>query len=184
MKVVAIGDSITYGFPYTPNLAWGNLVSKELGISIINKGVNGDTSAGMEERFICDVISCSPSHVIITGGTNDACAGVEAEEVYDNICHMVELALQYGVTPIIGIPIPCNYSRDECILSLYRADMREYAMTNNIGMIDFYTAFMDSESRQTKTKLYADVLHPNEEGYRIMANVASNFLTRMLITLK
>ncbi|HWR42438.1 SGNH/GDSL hydrolase family protein [Sporomusa sp.] len=184
MKIVAIGDSITYGFPYTPNLAWGNLASKELGISIINKGVNGDTSAGMLERFISDVISCSPSHVIIMGGTNDACAGVEAEEVYDHIRHMVELALQYGVTPIIGIPIPCNYSKDESILSLYRADMREYAMDNNIGMIDFYTAFMESESRQARTKLYADVLHPNEEGYRVMANVASTILTKLLTTSK
>ncbi|SMC74933.1 GDSL-type esterase/lipase family protein [Sporomusa malonica] len=176
MKVVAIGDSITYGFPYTPDSAWGNLVNKELGIPIINKGVNGDTSAGMLARFSNDVVRCSPSHVIIMGGTNDACAGVAAEEVYDNISRMVDLAVQNGIIPIIGIPIPCNYSKDERILGLYRADMREYGMANNICMIDFYSAFMEAGGRQTKLELYADVLHPNEEGYRVMAKVALNLL--------
>lgn len=176
MKLVAIGDSITYGFPYTSDLAWGSLVTKQLGIPIINKGVNGDTSAGMLARFNQDVIRYSPSHVIITGGTNDACAGVAAEAVYENISRMVELAKQNGIIPIIGIPIPCIHANDEQILGLYREDMREYAGANKISVIDFYTAFMEAGVRQVKRRLYADVLHPNEEGYRVMAKAVMSLL--------
>lgn len=171
-KIIAIGDSITYGFPYFPCLSWVHLVSQELGIPIINKGVNGDTSSQMLERFAHDVIRTSPSHVIIMGGANDACARVEAEEVYDNIRSMVEMAEQHEIIPILGLPIPCNYPQDECILSLYREDMREYAAAKNLSVIDFHSAFFKSNSKQPQGGVYADVLHPNEQGYRVMAGIA------------
>lgn len=175
-EIIAIGDSITYGFPYFPSSSWVHLASQELGISIINKGVNGDTSSQMLERFEYDVIRFSPAHVIIMGGTNDACARVEAEEVNDNICSMAEMAEQNGITPIIGLPIPCNYPQDECILSLYREDMREYAAAKNLSVVDFYSAFLKANSRQPQGDFFADVLHPNEQGYRIMAEVAVKIL--------
>jgi len=179
-KIVAIGDSITYGFPYLQCSSWVHLVSEELGFPIVNKGVNGDTSSQMLKRFDLDVISILPSHVIIMGGTNDACARVEAEEVYNNIRYMVEMALQYGIIPIIGLPIPCNYPQDEYILGLYREDMREYALTNDLYVIDFYTAFLKYESKQPQVKFYADMLHPNESGYKIMAGLAVKALQTFL----
>ncbi|CQR73007.1 Acyl-CoA thioesterase I precursor [Sporomusa ovata DSM 2662] len=170
-KIVAIGDSITYGFPYLQCLSWVHLAGEELGLSIINKGVNGNTSSQMLERFDYDVIRQLPSHVIIMGGTNDACTRVEAEEVDNNIRYMAETALQYGITPIIGLPIPCNYPQDEYILGLYREDVREYALTNDLYVIDFYTAFLKYESKQPQVEFYADALHPNERGYKVMAGL-------------
>lgn len=169
-KIVAIGDSITFGFPYLPSSSWVHLASEELGLSIVNKGVNGNTSAQMMARFDLDVISLLPSHVIITGGTNDACARVEAEEVYNNIRYMVEKAWQNGIIPMLGLPIPCNYSDDEYILGLYREDMREYALANKVVIINFYAAFLNS--KRPRAELYADVLHPNEAGYEVMTGVA------------
>jgi len=177
-KIVAIGDSITYGFPYLQCLSWVHLAGEELGLSIINKGVNGNTSSQMAKRFDFDVISQMPSQVIIMGGTNDACAKVEAEDVDNNIRYMVETALQYGITPLIGLPIPCTYPQDEYILGLYREDMREYALTNKLAVIDFYTAFLRSKRRQVE--FYADVLHPNERGYKVMAEVAVKALQRQM----
>jgi lysophospholipase L1-like esterase len=172
MNIVAIGDSITYGFPYTPHSSWVHLIGKQLDIPIINKGVNGDTTAGMLERFSRDVIHYVPSQVIIMGGTNDACADIDADEVNDNIRRMLELAVQYEIIPVIGLPIPCVYSKDEGILGLYREEMRQYGVVNNLLVIDFYTAFLEAESRRPKVELYADVLHPNKQGYKTMAKVA------------
>lgn len=112
-KIVAIGDSITYGFPYLPCMSWVHIVGEELGFSIINKGVNGNTSSQMVERF-------------------------------------------------------------EYILGLYREDMREYVRTNKLAVIDFYTAFL--KSKRLQVEFYADVLHPNERGYRFMAEIAVKVL--------
>lgn len=180
VKIVALGDSITYGFPYSPNLSWVNLVSQELAVPVINKGINGDSTAGMLERFIRDVINNSPSHVIIMGGTNDACARVPEEKVYGHFCDMVELAFAHCIIPIIGIPIPCNYSNDEYFLGLYREEMREYAISNKLNMIDFYSEFVESKGRSVNGKLYSDALHPNEEGYRVMTNTALRVLKSCL----
>jgi len=174
-KIVAIGDSITYGFPYSPEVSWVQLASQRLGISIINKGINGNTTGEMSARFERDVIRLLPSHVIIMGGTNDACAGMEAEEVEANIRYMAETAQQRGIMPIIGLPIPCNYPQDEYTLGLYREDMREYALAKHVPLIDFYTAFLQSGSRRPETTYYADVLHPNERGYQVMAATAVKY---------
>lgn len=175
-KIVAIGDSITYGFPYSPTVSWVQLTSEALGIPIINKGINGNTTGEMAARFERDVLRLLPSHVIIMGGTNDACAGMEAEAVADNICCMIEAAQQREITPIIGLPIPCNYQQDEYMLGLYREDMREYALANRLFVIDFHAAFLRPGSRQPELTYYADVLHPNERGYQVMAITAAKVL--------
>lgn len=166
MKIVAIGDSITYGFPYTPAQSWVHLTGRELGIPFINQGVNGDTTAGMLHRFKQDVINLSPSHVIIMGGTNDAFAKADEAIVFNNIRQMIEQAIYSSVVPLIGLPIPCIYREDEYMLGVYREDMREYATANSIKVIDFHAGFIKSSQM-----LYDDAVHPNTAGYNIMANI-------------
>lgn len=175
-KIIAIGDSITYGFPYSPAVSWVQLTGEALRIPIINKGINGNTTGEMRTRFERDVLRLLPSHVIIMGGTNDACAGLDAEAVETNIRYMAEAAQQQGITPILGLPIPCNYLQDEYRLGLYREDMREYALANQLPVIDFHAAFLRPGSRQPELTYYADVLHPNERGYQVMAIAAAKVL--------
>ncbi len=166
MKIVAIGDSITYGFPYTPAQSWVHITGRKLGISFINQGINGDTTTGMLRRFTRDVIKLSPSHVIIMGGTNDAFAKVDESIVLNNIRQMTEQAIYGGVVPLIGLPVPCIYREDEYILGVYREDMRDYARANSITVIDFHAGFIKS-----LPMLYDDAVHPNTAGYTIMADI-------------
>ena len=175
--IVALGDSITYGFPYMPDRSWVALTGAVLGIALLNKGSNGDTTAGMRARFKQDVIAHSPAHVIILGGTNDACARVAPEVVADQVKQMVELARQYQISPLIGLPVPCNYPPDEAWLDLYRQDMRDYAVDSKLTVIDFYAAF---KAVPDWRGLYADVLHPNEAGYRVMAAAAAAVIKDLL----
>ena len=182
IKIVAVGDSITYGFPYLPNASWVHLVASELGIQIINKGINGDTTAGMLDRFRSDVLKHKPSHVIIMGGANDAFAGAEAEKVVHNIRLMAELALDHGVMPMIGLPTPCNFLSEERLLMQYRMAMKKYAVTNGIKIIDFYSGIVDKYTGEIKLWLDYDGIHPNEAGYKAMACAAGNFLRESLCT--
>lgn len=179
VKIVAIGDSITYGFPYMPTSSWVRLAAEELGITIINKGVNGDTTAGMMKRFSSDVLSQKPSHVVIMGGTNDAFDGREIEEVRTNIRLMIEMACNASVIPILGLPILCNFTAEEMLLVQYRMAMGKYAVSDGIEMIDFYQAMTDKTG--LKVGLYVDGIHPNEAGYEVMAGAAVNFLLDKVI---
>ncbi len=175
IKIVALGDSLTYGFPYLPNLSWVRLVAAETGLDLINRGVNGNTTAGMLVRFKRDVLQYSPSHVIITGGANDAFDNVPVAEVSANIQQMVELALQHNVKPIIGLTLPCNFPDEERLLAQYRQVLCDFAANNFFTVLDFYTALADSNGF-IKYGLHVDGVHPNETGYRVMADVAAKVL--------
>lgn len=179
LKIVALGDSITYGFPYLPELSWVRLVSDELGIAMLNKGINGDTTWGMLERFALDVTAHQPSHVIILGGANDAFEGIIANEALDNISKMVQTAGKSGIVPFVGLPPPCNFA-EEALLEQYRQLLRWYTAANNIGLIDFYAAMLNPAGDGIREGLHFDGVHPNEAGYRVMAGVAADFLRRRI----
>ena len=108
MKIVALGDSITYGYPYLSERSWFNMAAKKLNVAYINCGVNGDTTAGMLRRFEQAVAAENPSHVIIMGGTNDVYGAEQPETIVANIERLLCLVQQCGAVPILGIPIPCN----------------------------------------------------------------------------
>ena len=67
MKIVCIGDSITFGYGVQSNENWINILNDKLNITFINRGLNGDTSSGMLFRSYEDIIKLKPNGVIIMG---------------------------------------------------------------------------------------------------------------------
>lgn len=179
VKIVAIGDSITYGYPYVPAQSWFNRAAARLRIDYMNSGVNGDTTDGMVGRFSHDVLRHQPTHVIIMGGTNDAYLGSSVEYVMNNIRYMVELTQENSIIPIIGLPIACNDMAEELLLGQYRKKMRSYAMSSGFSIIDFHAALVNDSGTKIKAGLHCDGLHPNEEGYKVMADVAVDVLAKI-----
>jgi len=180
IKIAAIGDSITYGYPYGPVSSWFNITAERLHVDYINRGINGDITDGMLSRFDHDVLRYKPSHVIIMGGTNDAYNRRTVNQVVNNIKSMVGLAVQNGIIPILGLPIPCNDLAEEKLLGQYRAEMRQYARNNNMGSIDFHKTMVDGSGANIKEGLHCDGLHPSEDGYEVMAATAIEVLGNIL----
>lgn len=178
LKIVAIGDSITYGFPYLPDYSWVQLAANKLGLHMINKGINGDTTGGMLERFAIDVLAHKPSHVLIMGGANDAFERIAVQEVAANISQMVNTAINQAIVPVIGLPTPCNFP-EEALLAKYRQSLCRYAETNDIAVLDFYSAMLHPSGQGMNSGLHIDGVHPNEAGYRVMATVAVEFLRKL-----
>lgn len=179
MKIVAIGDSITYGFPYLPELSWINQAAERLQFDFVNSGLNGDTVEGMLCRFKRDVLCHKPTHVIMMGGTNDAFGGAPVFLVADAICEMCESARQNGIVPMIGVPIPCDDQREEELLQEYRQAMRSYAANQGILTLDFYAAMLDNRNMTIRRGLYCDGVHPNRRGYSVMADLAARDLAQL-----
>ena len=50
MKIICIGDSLTFGYGVWRNDCWVTLISRSTGLRTLNRGVNGDTSAYMLQR--------------------------------------------------------------------------------------------------------------------------------------
>lgn len=170
IKIVCLGDSTTFGFPFGHQDSWVRMLDEEIFGEVINKGINGNTTSDMLDRFDRAVLAHKPDFVIITGGINDVVCGESQDRIKQNITDMVEKAIAHGIIPVLGIPTPVAYVPWEKSLQKLRAWMREYAEKLNIDIIDFSKAFFDEEGNIKTELLLADGGHPSREGYKQMFN--------------
>ncbi|TGE33631.1 GDSL-type esterase/lipase family protein [Desulfosporosinus sp. Sb-LF] len=180
MKIVAIGDSITEGYPFSHQKSWVEYVAKAFRVQVLNQGISGDFTGGMRERFLRDVIAHAATHVIILGGANDAYEEYPLITVSANFIAMVEICGQHGITPILGLPTPSLLPKEEQFLAEYRDWLKSYADERRIECIDFYTPFLNRIRAGQSARLFVDDVHPSIEGYAEMGEVA----VRSLITMK
>lgn len=176
MRVVALGDSITEGYMCYPEDGWVSIVGRELGITIYNLGTCGDLTRNMRRRFRHQVLRLRPSHCIILGGTNDAFCDISLDDYSENIEIMAEYCQNNSIIPIIGIPTPSLSYPEEFILQEYRGWLKEYAASQKITIIDFYSVLADTISMIAKQEYLLDEVHPNIQGYRVMADAANEVL--------
>lgn len=184
MRIVCIGDSLTYGYKIRRSEAWPHLLEKKYNIEVVNKGICGDSSSGMLARFYQDVILERPSHVIIMGGTNDFIMGVSWEMVRSNIFTMVHHAHAYGILPIVGIPTPAepemaqkywssitDFQKINREIERYKDGIMDFAKTFNVQVIDFYTEVTQRLEEVSKRELYMDGLHWTAKGNAMLAKI-------------
>ena len=104
--VVFMGDSITevwlrdHGSSFfTPN-------------SYLGKGISGQTTAQMLQRFRKDVLNFSPRVVVILAGVNDIAQNkgyVAYEEIVQTIMRMGEVAQENGIKVAVVSVLPTDY---------------------------------------------------------------------------
>lgn len=72
MKIIALGDSCTYGQGVRASEAWPAVLERLTGHDVRNAGVCGDTTRLALERFFRDVAMHRPDIVCLQLGANDA----------------------------------------------------------------------------------------------------------------
>jgi len=182
MKLVCIGDSLTFGYGIKRSEAWTRLIAELHGLEVLNKGVNGDTSGGMLSRFQYDVVLEKPDMVMIMGGVNDLIMGAPVGVVQANITAMAHQARGRMIRPIIGIPTPVNprmarqfwsdVTDFEAVAQMQvslREGLMKFCKDFGVHCIDFYLPFQKAVAERGEHALYIDGLHPTAEGNRIMA---------------
>lgn len=168
MSLVCLGDSITWGFPYGPHCSWVDISQKALGLTMINRGINGDTAEDLLERFNRDVLDHGPSHVIIMVGTNDATIGMTLDEYSKCIKKMCLDAATAGIAAIIALPVPSADKWLEYTLDKYRHWLRCYADKNKLHLLDFGQGLKLPDG-SINMEFYIDEVHPNKKGYEAIA---------------
>ncbi len=168
MKIVCIGDSLTWGFPYGPMYSWVHMLEKVLDMEIINQGINGNTTGDMRYRFERSVLNYHPTHVVIMGGSNDVICQVSYDRIILNLKTMTENALAEGIKVILGTPPAIDYPEEERRMARVRAWVTEYAREKSLPVIDFGAAFFDEQGRIRSEFLLADGAHPTQKGYEAM----------------
>lgn len=183
-RIACIGDSIVYGFEVEGTLTWIGRLRRECEINLLNVGLNGDTTEGMFNRFHEHVVDIKARAVVILGGGNDLIGGTPLEYVTNNYAMMCQMALNYGIVPIVGIaPEPdhrkvpeewkmmIDYEANIKNLMLYKEWLLAFAEANKMPVIDFDTG-MKNQLRAGYSRFFMDGAHPNPAGHKIMAGIA------------
>jgi len=199
MKIVALGDSLTVGeteFQFTDSvepvsypeylewLAEQYLSSHRLlgEVKVVNKGVTGDLTSGMLERFSGDVIDEKPDCVIILGGTNDIGWGLDPAAITRNLTAMYDRAVDNGIAPV-GCSIPSILGLDDLIpprMNLNRLISQE-AEKRRIAFVDVFTATADSKTHRLLEEYSADGLHLTPKGYEQIGRCIFDKWLRLLL---
>lgn len=181
MKIVALGDSLTFGYGVSPYKSWVELLKSEYKLNIINKGINGDTSVGLINRFYEDVICEKPDKLIITIGCNDLLMGKDVETVVDNIKFLVNDGINNNISVVLGITPPivthmaasywedgCDYDAVEKNLNVLVKILKDFCKTSKIEYVDFFNCIKKAFTNYSEKALYSDGIHPTELGHKLM----------------
>jgi lysophospholipase L1-like esterase len=180
-RVVFLGDSITDGWKL------GNYFGTK---PYINRGISGQVTSQMLVRMYPDVIDLKPAAMILLAGTNDIARNngpTTLTMIEENIMAITELAQAHGikvilcsVTPIADYgPNKMSEGRPPSDILRVNAWMKEYAAKVKAIYADYYGAIVDDKGMM-KPGISRDGLHPNDDGYKLMAPVAQAAIDQAL----
>lgn len=180
MNIVLIGDSLTYGYGVPKENSWIYLSSQISNNTLINSGLNGDTTSGMLFRLQEDLLNFKPDKAFIMGGTNDFLMGYGLENTIKNINIIINECIESRITPYLGIQMKINkelanlywssyidYDEVNLKIKKYRTHLIKKCTQENLAYFDFYNIFQNSPEKN----LYLDGIHPSINGHKLMFSI-------------
>jgi acyl-CoA thioesterase-1 len=157
-NIICFGDSITFGYGANPGEDWPTILAKELTYPVINAGLDGDTSISALSRFEEDALRKEPLLVIIEMGGNDFIKKIPIETTMKNVAEMAQRAQERGAMVAIADISAGMFLRQ------YRAEFAKLAKRKNAIFIPGILSGII-----TNPNLKSDYIHPNAEGYKVIA---------------
>jgi acyl-CoA thioesterase I len=181
-RVVFIGDSITQGYPDYDQRYTRWIMERLPGFSIINRGINGNHTTQMVDRFTRDVLADMPDIVFILAGTNDPYFDLPVETTMQNIRQMIAMAQESGASVILCTVPPQGGVRPHCVQRTADINQRITALAAREGLplIDLFTAMAKTDNPDILNPDYTgDMLHPNTAGNQRIAQMAVPVIMRV-----
>jgi len=198
---MAFGDSLTVGYqspteedempepvPYTGFLKTKTekmlteRKARGLSVEFVNRGINGELTEGMTNRFASDVLELHPDVVTILGGSNDLGWGIGPSSIARNLAEMYDESLRSEIQPV-ACTVPSVLGFDEAIQPRLQLNqlIREYSGALGIACVDLFSATSDPSGR-LREEYSNDGLHLSPKGYEAMAEaIFSEVLAGMLL---
>lgn len=192
-KIIFIGNSIVAGYPWNKGKSFPSRVRHAMGdaCTVINKGVNGDTTQGILARFETDVIAHNPDIVFILTGTNDFIyRDLTPNEAFQNLRMMAEIAKSNDCEPVFLTPLLVDESKAECMWMVgmgisYPAvnrDVNEFSELIKASGYDFvdlnaeFRHYVAENFSDSPEDAYLDGLHPMPAGQEYIGDLIVSYL--------
>lgn len=187
-NIIAFGDSITSGRPYSDIVGGGRqgyggyepVLEQLLGDSkkvsyVYNWGWGGETTPIGVNRIDSVLASQASHYVLIMEGTNDQWFGVPAQTTAFNLGVMVDKCRAFGTIPILGNLTPADRDTSNQIPLIYNPAIANVAQQKDVKLVDHYSAVVDRWHT-----LHYDPVHPNLEGYNALAETWHDALVKLI----
>ena len=178
MQIFALWDSLTAGYwlpvedSYPSILQW--LLDENFwNYQVINAWVSWNTSAELQSRLDWVLSDAEPWDIaILVIGGNDWLRGMSLNDLESNVISIIDILLDNDMSVVLwGMQIPPNlwlsYTRE--FESLYWNIAQEY---RDIYFMEF---FLDEVAANPSLNL-PDMIHPNRDWYKIVAQNVYDFL--------
>jgi lysophospholipase L1-like esterase len=165
--ILAFGDSITSGVGAPPGESYPEILQGLINRKVIKSGIPGETSGDGLVRLPGELATHRPKLVLLCLGGNDLLRRMDLEKTAGNVSRMVQMIRNAGAeVVIIGVPKP----------GLILATARFYkTISEDMGVPLEGSLLADILA---DSKLRADPIHPNREGYRLLAEGIAAFLRK------
>lgn len=176
---------------------WG--IDQLMGCSVLNKGVDGNQSFEMNERFDRDVIAHHPRYVVLWGFINDIFRSDDnldktVKRIKDSYRDMVTKARQQGIEPILAteVTIRGRGGLKNSVMSIVgrllgktsyqefinghvmstNEWLRKFALQENLKLIDFESVLANPDGSRKKEYATEDGSHITEAAYELLSKEA------------
>lgn len=163
--VLAFGDSLTYGTGAAPDESYPAALARLIGRSVVSSGVPGELSGDALARLPAALDEHRPALLLLCSGGNDLLRRVDESRIEANLRAMIELARSRGVAVVlIGVPRPRLIGGPPEFYSRLAGEFR----------LPYEGEIVKSLLFDNATK--SDLIHPNADGYRRMAEAIARLL--------
>ena len=163
--ILAFGDSLTYGTGAKGHQSYPAVLENLTGITVVNAGLPGEESDAGLERLPKVVADEVPDLVILCHGGNDFLRKRSRENTEKNLRSMIDYLRAQDI-PVVLLGVP------EFGLLLSTADV--YHLIADELDVPLEDDIIPDLLGQNKYK--SDHLHPNADGYRLMAKAIRDLL--------
>lgn len=173
-QTILLGDSITDFFN------WYELFynfSKSSGQAVYNRGISGDTTDRLLERFQENVLNIKPKNIVLLIGTNDIGRGLPLSMTLENVEQIIKSAKEYckDVNFILEAVYPINENmrdmfekRSNKKINEMNKEYIKLCEKYNCIWLDFTDKLKDKNGNLKEEYTY-DGLHINALAYEIVA---------------
>lgn len=157
-EIICFGDSLTFGYGAGLGEDYPTQLGKLVSLPVINTGRDGDTSTDALKRLKTEVLERHPRLVIIEFTGNDFLENVSKEATVNNIKKMTDLIYSQGaMVAIVDVSAGFFLREYRSLLSKIAREKRAIFIPQVLrGII-------------TNPAMKSDFLHPNAQGYKIIA---------------
>jgi lysophospholipase L1-like esterase len=166
--IVAFGDSLVRGVGASEGNDFISLLSARVGEPIINLGVSGNTTEAALQRL--DTLwEHDPKIVIVLLGGNDYLRRVPIDQTFANLDTIIDDIHAHGsAVLLLGV-------RGGLLRDTYNDRFAEFAKQKEVGFVPNILDDIIGDD-----ELMSDTIHPNDKGYKKVADKIAPVLTKML----